>query len=144
MIINNFFRKEQKYILSDKQYHKLIESINSYIEKDPYFKETICNVYFDNNNDDLIINSLKKPIFKEKIRLRSYGTPTDNDLVFLEIKKKFGGLVYKRRVTIKYSEAKDYILNKKLPINNQIMKEIDYYFNYYNLIPKISISYDRL
>jgi SPX domain protein involved in polyphosphate accumulation len=143
MAIEKFFREEQKYYLTKKEYQTLLNNIHNEIEPDLYYKETICNIYFDNDNNDLIINSLNKPIYKEKIRLRSYNKPKPLDNVYLEIKKKFKGMVYKRRVTITYKEAMDYIYKGIMPNKSQIMKEIDYAFKKNNLKPKISISYDR-
>lgn len=143
-MLENFFRKEQKYYLSEKEYQSLIKMIQNNIVKDQYYDEKICSIYFDNKNNDLIINSLNKPIYKEKVRLRCYNTPTDDSIVFLEIKKKYKGMVYKRRINLTYKEAKDYINKGLIPENNsQIFKEIDYCFQKYNLIPKVNITYDR-
>lgn len=136
-------RKEQKYYINNEEYNKLMTKINKYIKPDEYYKEKICNIYFDNSNHELIINSLNQPSYKEKVRLRSYGIPNDNSNVFLEIKKKYHGLVNKRRVILSYKEAKEYIEHRKIPNNSQIMKEIDYLFQYYQLKPMISITYDR-
>lgn len=144
MAITIIDRIEQKYFLSKKQYENLIKDIDFYLVKDEYFRETICNVFFDNDNYELISNSIMKPAYKEKVRLRSYNTPHNKDIVFLEIKKKYLGKVNKRRIEITYEEAKDYIYNHKLPnANKQILSEIDYAFNKYKLKPKITLSYDR-
>ncbi len=144
MAIEKFNRKEQKYFIDGITYQKLLNRINDKIIPDKYFKEKICNLYFDTENNDLIINSLKKPKYKEKVRLRSYNVPDDDDIVFLEIKKKYNKIVNKRRVCIPYKDAINYIENGIIPdTNKQIMKEIDYCFNRYNLIPKLGISYDR-
>jgi len=138
-----FKRVEEKYLLTEEQKEQLFLRISDYLKKDKYFKTTICNIYFDNENNDLIVNSLEKPIFKEKVRLRSYGIPSIDDEVFFEIKDKYKGVVSKRRIKIKLSEYYDY-LNKDKITNNQIMKEIDYYFKYYKLKETIFIAYDRL
>ena len=137
-------RCEQKYFISNEKYDKLINIISNKIEKDKYFKERIYNIYFDNDNMDLINKSMDKPIYKEKIRLRSYEVPNDDSIVFLEIKKKYKSNSNKRRIEINYKDALNYIYNAILPINSQIMNEIDYCFKKYNLKPKISITYDRL
>ena len=136
-------RCEQKYFISNEKYNKLINIISNKIEKDKYFKERIYNIYFDNDNMDLINKSMDKPIYKEKIRLRSYEIPNDDSIVFLEIKKKYKSNSNKRRIEINYKDALNYIYNGILPINSQIMNEIDYCFKKYNLKPKISITYDR-
>ena len=144
MAISIMNRCEQKYYVNSDKYQKLLEHINQFVKKDPYFREKICNVYFDNDDNELITRSLDKPIYKEKIRLRSYDVPNDNSICFLEIKKKYGDIVNKRRIEITYKEAKDYIYKGIIPnANKQIMNEIDYCFKNYNLKPKIGLCYDR-
>ena len=116
--------------------------ISENIEKDEYYQSTINNIYFDNDNNDLIVNSLEKPIFKAKVRLRSYNTPTINDYVFLEIKDKYKKIVGKRRIKMTLKEFYDYI-DKGIYKDNQIMRELDYYFKLFNLKPYIFLAYDR-
>lgn len=138
-------RFEQKYFITDSDYKKLMRKINDKLEKDKYFKETIYNVYFDNDSNELINRSMDKPMYKEKVRLRSYEIPKNDTVVFLEIKKKFDDYGNKRRIEITHKEALDYIEKRKIPkCNKQIMNEIDYCFNKYNLKPIVSINYDRL
>ena len=139
-----FRRYEEKYLLSEEDKYKLFQEINKYLEEDEYFKSKICSIYFDNDNNDLIINSLEKPIYKDKIRLRSYGIPNINDNVFLEIKNKYKGITGKRRIKIKLKDFNEYIENNNNINNSQIMKELDYLFKYYHLKPSMYISYDRL
>lgn len=143
MYENVFKRVEEKYLLTSKQKQIFFEKINPYLKKDQFFESTICNIYFDNQNNDLIINSLEKPIFKEKLRLRSYQIPDLNSEVFLEIKEKYKGVVGKRRIKMTLKEFYDYYEKQEYDKNNQIMKEIDYYFKYYHLKPSIYIAYDR-
>lgn len=137
-----FRRVEKKYLISEKDYQKILKLTNKYLKKDKYYCSTICNVYFDNNNDDLIINSIEKPLYKEKVRLRSYGVPTLNSKVFFEIKKKYNGTVYKRRETLKLKDVYTYLKTGKYK-ETQIMKEIDYCFKKYQLKPAIYLAYDR-
>ena len=144
MYENIFKRVEEKYLLTKEQYVALFENISDKIEKDKYFETTICNIYFDNENDDLIVNSLEKPIYKHKVRLRSYDVPKLSDDVFLEIKFKFKNVVGKRRIKVKLSDFKKYLKGKEYDGNNQIMKEIDYLFKLYKLEPAYFIAYDRL
>lgn len=139
---NIFKRVEQKYIITQEQKEQLLEKLKTYIEKDEYYKSTINNIYFDNENNDLIINSIEKPPFKVKLRLRSYNTPKLDDYVFLEIKDKYKGIVGKRRIKLTLREFYDY-LEKGTIKDNQIMKEIDYYFKLYKLKPYIFLAYDR-
>ena len=143
MYANIFKRVEEKYLLTNEQYKKLFDNINDYIEKDKYFETTICNIYFDNNEDELIYTSMDKPTYKHKLRLRSYGIPKIDDDVFFEIKFKFKKVVGKRRIKIKLKDFKNYLKTRKYCGNDQIMKEIDYLFNLYNLKPSYFIAYDR-
>lgn len=138
-----FQREEVKYLLNEEKKSLLLEKIKDKIEQDKYYQTTICNIYFDNDNNDLIINSLEKPVFKEKIRLRSYQVPNMKDDVFLEIKSKYKGIVYKRRIKLKLCDYYNYLHNRKHN-NSQIMKEIDYYIKFEKLKPKIFIAYDRI
>lgn len=145
MAQNIFKRVEQKYLLNEKQYLAIKKALKENFQKDKYFESKIYNLYFDNDNDDMMANSLDKPIYKAKIRIRSYQeVKKHNDIVFLEIKKKYKGIVYKRRITLTYKEYQDYINENKLPTHDiQIMKEIDYEIKQYNLKPKIFVAYDR-
>ena len=141
--MNKFERVETKYVLTKDEYENLMKKIHKHLNQDEYFKTTICNIYFDNDNYDLINKSLDKPLYKEKVRLRSYNIPKLSDYVFFEIKSKFKGVVYKRRSKIKLSEYYNYLINHKYDSSNQIMKEIDYLITKYNLKPKLMLSYDR-
>ena len=145
MAITIIDRCEQKYFIPNNKYKVLKKKINDKLEKDEYFKETIYNVYFDNIDNRLLNKSLDKPLYKEKIRLRSYEIPKKDSTVFLEIKKKFLESGNKRRVNISYNEALNYMNNNIIPnCNKQIMNEIDYCFKKYGLKPIVSINYDRL
>ena len=142
---NNFKRYEKKYLIDEKQYRDLIALIYCKLEYDRYKKYKICNIYFDTPQFDLIRESIEKPLYKEKLRLRSYGTPDSEDFVFLEIKKKFDGIVYKRRISLPYRQAVDYCINGNLPeTHNQITNEIDWLMSKYQLYPMLYLSYDRL
>lgn len=100
-----FERVEKKYLLTASQYQALRQGLEGSIKPDIYEKYTIGNIYFDTDNYDLIRASLDKPLYKEKLRLRSYGVPRMEDTVYVEIKKKFQGVVYKRRVDMTLAEA---------------------------------------
>lgn len=145
MIQNIFKRVEQKYLLTKTQYQNIQNIINEHFEKDIYYQSNIYNLYLDNINNDMIINSIEKPPYKDKIRLRSYNEPKKNDGIFLEVKKKYKGTVYKRRLSLTLQEWYDYYNKDILPTHDQqIMKEIDYEIKYFNLKPYIFIAYDRL
>ena len=140
-----FRRIEQKYILTKKEFDIVTKEIKKYVDQDKYYRSSICSVYFDSDNNDLIINSIDGSIFKEKIRIRSYGLVNNNDKIFLELKKKFKGVTYKKRVTMTLKEFWNYYDNRVIPesCKNLSMKEIDYCFNKYDLSPKMFIHYDR-
>ena len=151
MAIEVFNRYELKYLLNQEQYEKLRNVIGNYMDCDFYNKNgktySICNIYLDTENDDLIRRSLESPVYKEKLRLRSYGKVSLSDTVYLEIKKKYRGIVNKRRTSFTLQEAYNYIQNGVLPVNEktnwQVMNEIVYMQNRYHTVPKAFISYDR-
>jgi SPX domain protein involved in polyphosphate accumulation len=145
MAIEVFRSKETKYLMTKKQYEELYELIKDRLEKDKYYKSKICNIYFDTDNYDLIVKSLEKPFYKEKVRLRSYDIPDQDSIVFLEIKKKYEGIVGKRRIEMRLRDFYSYLESGELKnVSKQISKEIDYCFKYYNLKPKLFLAYDRL
>ncbi len=139
-----FQRVEQKYLINQKQYEILKSYIQSYMEEDCHGESTIRNIYFDTKEDELIRNSIEKPAYKEKIRVRSYGITNDETPVFLEIKKKYDGVVGKRRILLTLKQANDYFEKGILPEKSQVMKEIDYCFKHYALEKKLYLAYDRI
>ncbi len=140
-----FERIEKKYVLTRKQYLLFLEKAKEYIKIDDYGLTSICNIYFDTLDSELIRTSIEKPLYKEKLRLRSYGIPKDeSSKVFLELKKKFDGVVYKRRVAMTLKEANEYLENHVFPNKDtQILHEIDYAIDHYHLVPKLFLAYDR-
>ncbi len=140
-----FNRYEKKFLIDEEIYHLFKTELNQYMEEDQYGLHTIRNIYYDTFDDELIRTSIEGPKYKEKFRVRCYGQPTYDSMCFLEIKKKYKGLVNKRRVAIPMEEAEAYLIEGKLPSNpNQIFKEIDYFFNRYQIEPKRYIAYDRI
>lgn len=139
-----FERIEKKYRLTDRQYESFMQGIKPYMKPDEHGFTTICNIYFDTANDDLIKTSLEKPIYKEKIRMRSYGIAKPDSTLYLELKKKYKGVVYKRRMALTYQEATQFIQTQILPNKEgQIQKELQYSTQYYQLKPKCFLAYDR-
>ena len=140
-----FQRYELKYLVTKDQRQIIMDEMSSRIKGDEYGKSTICNIYFDLPNYYLIRKSLEKPAYKEKLRMRSYGTVTHADKVFVELKKKYNGVVYKRRISLPEGEAMHYLCDAavgRLP--GQIGREIDYFRTFYkDLRPAVFISYDR-
>lgn len=152
MAIEVFSRYEKKYLLTEEQYHWLLERIADNMEPDKFNTDgklyNIANIYFDTPNDALIRASIEKPVYKEKLRLRSYGVPGMEDKVFLEIKKKYKGLVNKRRTTLRLFEAYNLIEHGIDPgeqpyVNRQVLNEIKYFLKLYDLSAKVYLTYDR-
>ncbi|MFV0343191.1 MAG: polyphosphate polymerase domain-containing protein [Anaerocolumna sp.] len=143
---NNIFQRvEKKYCLTNRQYEELMLALSPYMKIDEYGLHTICNIYYDTEHFDLIRTSIEKPVYKEKLRLRSYGIPKENDKVYLEIKKKWKGVVYKRRVGMTLEEANRYLNNGIKPnLDCQILREIDYFISFYKPVPKVYLAYDRI
>lgn len=140
----NFSRYEKKYILSAEQLAVMQAGMAPYVTADAYEHYTICNVYYDTEDFQLIRTSLEKPVYKEKLRMRSYGTPSGSDPVFVELKKKYDGVVYKRRVVLDADSAASYINDGILPADeNQICHEIDWFMQSYHPVPRVYIAYDR-
>ncbi|MBR2548940.1 MAG: polyphosphate polymerase domain-containing protein [Clostridiales bacterium] len=140
-----FERYEYKYFLTPSQKRKLLEETGGRLELDKYGRTTIRNIYYDTDSFRLIRDSLEHPVYKEKLRLRSYQRADISDPVFVEIKKKFEDVVYKRRVAIPKTSAENWIDHGcRMPFQNQITSEIDYFLNFYEGIEaKAFISYER-
>lgn len=149
----SFNRYEKKYMLPKSMFENVMNDMSVYLNKDihslsiPYY--TICNIYYDTKDDEIIKRSVSKPVFKEKLRMRCYCNGKDNDLAYLEIKKKLNGYVNKRRTMITVSEAKNLIKNKVMPVyqkyhNKQVLNEIYHYVKEKELVPRIVVSYDRM
>ena len=139
-----FERYEKKYCLTLSQQRFLLERMMPYMKKDAYGEYTICNIYYDTDDYRLIRASLEKPVYKEKLRVRSYGVPEEGDTVFVELKKKFDGIVYKHRVTTELPMVKP-LLTGLLEKNafGQIRREIDWFQRCNKTVPKVFIGYDR-
>ena len=140
-----FKRYEIKYLITKEQKEKLLEAMADHVTLDKYGKTTIRNVYLDTNNYRLIRRSMERPDYKEKIRIRSYSQAANDSTVFVELKKKYDKVVYKRRIPMTKKEAMDWILNE-LPCSKdtQITREINYFINFYGQMhPSIFLSYDR-
>lgn len=153
MAIEVFNRYEHKYMLDRKTYEKVIEVMDQHMELDSHNENhkpyTIANIYYDTADDHLIRASLQKPKYKEKLRLRAYGVPKKDSKVFLEIKKKYNGIVNKRRTTLTLKEAYDFVKSGKKPplkdyMNAQVLEEINYFLKVYDLKPKLYLAYDRV
>lgn len=142
---NVFKRYEIKYLLTVRQKKRLLDEIEPYMALDKYGRTTIRNIYFDTDSYRLIRRSLEKPAYKEKMRLRSYAQADPDQPVFVELKKKYNGVVYKRRLAMPQKQAMDWLCgNMPYPADTQIAREIDYFRQYYGaLMPKVFLSYER-
>ena len=152
MAIEVFNRYEKKYLIDEVTFKSLLNRISDYMELDKYNKNgqfySISNIYYDTDDNRLIRSSIEKPVYKEKLRMRSYGTPNAHDKVFLEIKKKYNGIVNKRRTSIVLKDAYRYMENGTFPyetecLNRQVLKEIDYYLSKTKIYPTVFIGYER-
>ena len=143
---NNIFeRYEIKYLITNRQRKTIMSAMQPYMKPDEYGRSTICNIYYDTPDYYLIRRSLEKPVYKEKLRVRSYGRADSCDNVFVELKKKYQEVVYKRRISLPEREAMFYLgSDASGGLDGQIGSEIDYFrFFYKHLAPKVYISYDR-
>ncbi len=145
MAQTNFKRYELKYILTTKQYEELLCQMPSDMKLDSYGRHKISNIYFDTEDYRIIRHSLEKPKYKEKLRVRCYGEPRDDATTFIELKKKFKGVVYKRRVYSEQSKVLSYLHGTSNTLEqSQILSEIDYFKNSYDEIkPRVYLSYER-
>ena len=139
-----FERVERKFLLTPTQYAGLMRVLPEYMQADQYGESTILSLYLDTEDSLLIRRSLEKPVYKEKLRLRSYGVPRGTDNVFLEVKKKVRGVVYKRRICLPLDRAMACLKQGTVPAaGGQIGREIAYMLRRYRLQPAVLLAYDR-
>lgn len=140
-----FQRYEIKYMLTQEQKQQVLQTMKPYMELDGYGRTTIRNIYFDTDNFRLIRNSIEKPAYKEKLRVRSYAQADENSTVFVELKKKYQSVVYKRRISMTEAEAMNWLSNEEhCHKDTQISREVDYFLEYYETLhPAVFLSYER-
>ena len=126
-----FQRKEKKYCITSTQRAGLARILREHgYAVDSYGQTWISSMYYDTSRYDLICRSLEKPLYKEKLRIRSYepdAFATPLQTVFVELKKKFKGVVYKRRINVTLEQAQALLsgslspndLNVQRPLNAQ-------------------------
>lgn len=140
-----FERYEKKYLLTQEEYREVRTLLDAHMQTDRFGLHTVSSVYLDTDNCEIIRGSIAKPAYKEKLRLRSYGTPSPSDTVYLELKKKVNGIVYKRRTDMTLREAERYLrAGIRSCEENQVLDEIDWFLARRPLRPKAVISCDRL
>lgn len=160
-----FARKEMKYRLDAQQYGELLSLIQIELQPSEYAEGQVTSLYYDTPYFELIERSLEKPLYKEKLRVRVYGTTfEDKTPAFIELKKKFKGVVYKRRIEVSLAAAQAFLQGEDYeracqehPLANeadharsldtrslQIAHEISCFLDRHEgLIPAVFISCDR-
>jgi len=143
--INVFKRYEYKYLITVRQKEKILDEIFKYMKLDSYGRSAICNIYYDTDDFRLVRNSIEKPLYKEKLRVRSYGKAKENGKVFIELKKKYESVVYKRRLSMSNSAAEKWLASSEYcQTDSQIGDEIEYFRHFYKgLKPQVFLSYER-
>lgn len=140
----SFKRFEEKYMLTPEQQRLLLRGMKAHTKPDIYGRTTNCNIYYDTDNWELVRKSIEKPVYKEKLRVRSYGIPAPGGPVFIKIKKKYDDIVYKRRITVSSEISERYLAGQeKLSPESQIGKEIEWFQKMHRAKPKVYIAYDR-
>lgn len=143
-IQHSFRRYEKKFVLTKEQYEQVLQELLPCFRPDEYGAYTICNIYYDTDTYASIRNSIEKPVYKEKFRLRSYGVPDQDGCVFAELKKKYKGVVYKRRVEDTPAHIDAFLREGMiLADNRQIQQEISWYLQTTGQKPKVFLAYDR-
>ena len=134
-----------KYLLTPDQKEAVLRAMQPYMEPDRYGRTSIRNLYYDTDNYRLIRRSIERPVYKEKLRVRSYGRAEPDGVVFAELKKKYKHTVYKRRLLLRAQEAADWLAGRRsCPVRTQIAAEIDYFVSFYETLhPVVFLSYER-
>lgn len=140
-----FKRYEYKYLITREQKQRLLDVMTPYMRADDYGQTVIRNIYYDTPTYLLIRRSLEKPVYKEKLRVRSYVKAAPDSTVFVELKKKYNGVVYKRRMAMSEQGAERWLVERQIVTpDSQITREIEYFLNYYGeLTPMVFLSYSR-
>ena len=147
-----FKRYEIKYLITARQKERILKAMKPYMEPDRFGKTTVRNIYFDTDDYVLARHSIAKPDFKEKLRIRSYGQSDSGSMVFVELKRKFDGVVYKRRLGLPEADAMRWMAGSGDPAlkrdiekeSVQVAHEIEYFKNLYSgLKPVLYLSYER-
>ena len=140
-----FERNEKKFLLAKHQLAGLLAQLSPHMAQDSYGLHTICSLYLDTPDGHFARLQADKPTYREKLRLRSYGVPTNNSTVYLELKKKLAGVTYKRRMPLPLCEAKAYLQMGVAPtFTGQVFGEIDWFMHQYQPKPRTVVCYDRI
>ncbi|MBR5094290.1 MAG: polyphosphate polymerase domain-containing protein [Oscillospiraceae bacterium] len=143
--ILTFKRSEKKYLLSAEQFDALWKELGPHLQPDEYPKSTVCSIYYDTDDYRMIRHSIDAPVYKAKLRLRSYDVPSREDPVFVELKKKYRGIVYKRRVALSARAASRWLDEGAAPAEaDQTTREIDWLLRDLRPRAKVFLACDRL
>ncbi len=143
-IQTTFERYELKYLLDPEQKRLLLAAMDSRMTLDEFGRTAIRNLYYDTPDYRLIRRSLERPAYKEKLRVRSYRTARAGDTVFVELKKKYRSVVYKRRIPVQRDEAMACLRGERDFAPGQVAREIEYFRDFYaTLRPRVFLSYER-
>jgi hypothetical protein len=137
---NLFERVEIKYLLNPSGLQWIRQGFYGRLRQDAYGESAVCSVYYDTADYRIIRQSLAKPAYKEKMRLRSYGTPQSGDRVFLELKKKYRGVVTKRRAELTLKQVEPLLLAGVKPDNDPVFEELLGFARFYQPSPAAYIS----
>ena len=146
-LITSFERREFKYFLDGDQYAALMDILRQHMEEDEYGEHTISNIFFDTDTYEVTRASIEKPVYKEKLRVRAYGTPDpETGTVFIELKKKYNKVVYKRRILVTIPEAHAFLSDGVTPASAdpQITGEIARFMELHRPTAKVFLCYDRM
>lgn len=140
-----FKRYELKYLLTQAQKQAVLAAMEPYMELDAYGRTTIRNIYYDTENYRLVRRSIEAPVYKEKLRVRSYAQAARDSTVFVELKKKHDSVVYKRRLPLAEGSAMAWLSGRQAcPSDTQIGREIQYFTRFYqSLHPSVFLTYER-
>ena len=140
-----FKRYELKYLITQEQKEAILAAMKPYMQLDQYGRTTIRNLYFDTDSYRLIRRSIERPVYKEKLRIRSYERADSGSTVFVELKKKYRSVVYKRRIPLREQDAMAWVSGSQVfSTRSQISEEIDYFLSFYgSLRPVVFLSYER-
>ncbi len=142
--IRVFQRVEKKYLITNDDMRIILARAADMLTEDEYAHTEITSLYLDTPTQLLVRKSIEGGLYKEKLRLRGYGRVDDDTTVYLELKKKYNGTVYKRRAAMTLAEAKDYFRGGAMGENSQIGHELDYAMQFYGMpMPYIAIIYER-
>ena len=140
-----FKRYEKKYLLSAEGYARLMARMAGYIEPDEYHRSAVCSIYYDGDDFHLIRHSIDAPVYKEKLRVRCYNPDGPDSEAFVELKKKYNGIVYKRRVAMTAGQAEAWLSGAAAPPeDSQMAREIQWFLHENAPRPKVLIACDRI